>query len=89
MVHGANKSGARRKVHVRTATKTAERYEEVKPKRPHCMCGRILPGTPNVSRADLKKLSKTEKRPSRPYGGLLCAVCAKNVLRAQARLSSE
>ncbi len=89
MVHGANKSGSRKRVFVRTTSKTAVRYQEKRPSKPHCTCGRILQGTARGTRVDMKRLSKTEKRPSRPYGGHLCSVCAKKALRAQARLSSD
>lgn len=89
MVHGANRSGSRRKVHVRTVSGTKERYEEQRPGAAVCSCGRPLPGVARGTKTQLRKLSKTQKRPSRPFGGQLCAVCLKAGLRNHARLSQE
>jgi len=38
-------------------------------------CGRPLTGTPNAPASRIRKLSKSERRPNRPYGGNLCAAC--------------
>lgn len=89
MVHGANKSGGRRKVFVRTPTGTRERYKESRPGKARCACGKPLAGTARGTRTEINKLSKTQKRPSRPFGGQLCAACSKQLLRETARLSSE
>lgn len=35
--------------------------------------------------ANIRKLSKTEKIPSRIYGGYLCSGCTKEILREKAR----
>ena len=42
---------------------------------PSCsICGAPLAGVPRVKP---NKLAKTEKRPERPFGGVLCAKCSK------------
>lgn len=48
-------------------------------------CGRQLHGIPNVNKSFLSKLSKTEKRPNRKFGGYYCSDCAKELFRENAR----
>ena len=36
----------------------------------------------------MTKLSKTEKRPERVYGGVLCATCAQQIVKEKTRLAS-
>ncbi len=44
----------------------------------HCAnCGRKLPGMPRGTNSEIRKLSRTERRPSRPYGGQLCSPCLR------------
>ena len=45
-------------------------------------CGIVLAGTNNAS---LKKLTKTQKRPERPYGGVLCSSCSRKLIKSYAR----
>jgi large subunit ribosomal protein L34e len=53
-------------------------YEQRNPSKAHCaICGKPLLGVPSKKPADAKRLSKTEKRPSRPFGGMLCSACAR------------
>ena len=40
------------------------------------ICGAPLKGVPR----DNKKLSKSEKRPERPYGGMLCSKCMRELM---------
>jgi len=50
-------------------------------------CKKPLHGVPRLSVSEMKKLAKTERRPSRAYGGYLCAKCTKELFREKARLS--
>jgi len=63
-----------------------------KPKKPgaaHCaLCARILQAVPRRSRSQLAKLSKTEKRPERVYGGVLCAACSQQIVKEKTRLAT-
>lgn len=45
------------------------------------VCGKPLHGVPRVKRSGMRKLSKTERRPERPYGGHLCSKCMRNLFR--------
>jgi large subunit ribosomal protein L34e len=63
-----------------------------KPRKPspaHCaLCHRRLHGVPRRGTGELAKLSRTEKRPERAFGGTLCANCTRDVLVDRARLQS-
>lgn len=57
----------------------AERYSEKK-SRPQCaITGKKLAGVPNSTKAGLSKKSKTEKRPSAPFGGVLSGEAREKV----------
>ena len=61
-------------------------YEDRKPKSAHCAgCGSKLHGVARATTAQLRKLSKTQKRPERAFGGVLCTKCMRKVLANQAR----
>jgi large subunit ribosomal protein L34e len=58
-----------------------------KPRFPVCaMCRKPMHGMKRENQAGLRKFSKTEKRPSRLYGGYLCANCTKELVRIKARM---
>ncbi len=61
-----------------------------KPKKPspaHCaLCGRNLAGVPRTGVYETAKYSKTEKRPQRVFGGVLCANCTETIIREKTRL---
>lgn len=63
-----------------------------KPRKPSpALCGLChchLQGVPRRGVAGMAKLSKTEKRPERVFGGTLCANCTRDVLVDRARLQS-
>ncbi len=61
-------------------------YKRGKPSKHKCgRCGKLLYGTPNDVPSRIKKLSKSRKKPSRAYGGNLCAECLERLLRYQTR----
>jgi len=61
-------------------------YNRRKPGKPQCsMCGEYLKGVARGMISSVKKLSKTEKRPERPYGGTLCTKCMRKVMIEKAR----
>jgi len=52
-----------------------------KPKYAHCAtCDRPLPGVPRGTTVEIRRLKKSERRPSRPYGGQLCSPCLRRKL---------
>jgi len=52
------------------------------------LCGTRLHGVPKKSPGDLNKLSKTEKRPERIFGGVLCSGCVTRMMIEKTRLAS-
>lgn len=59
--------------------------KRVKPKLAKCgNCGKPLHGIPRLRQIKFRKLSKTEKRPERPYGGILCSECMRKIFQKKA-----
>ena len=50
------------------------------------LCGIPLKGVPRARPVDVRKMGKTEKRPSRPYGGTLCSKCSRELIKQKARV---
>lgn len=56
------------------------------PKKAHCAsCQAVLHGVARARPAAMKKLSKTQRVPSRPYAGMLCSSCSRRAIIAKAR----
>ena len=75
MVRPSLRSGKRK---IRKTPKQHYKIISVKKKhnKPVCAeCGAILHGTARGSPHEVRKLSKSQRRPSRPYGGYLCSRC--------------
>ncbi len=87
MVRRALRSGRWKRVQKRTpGGRTVTHYEPRKPRQAHCaMCGGLLQGVPRVAPPIFKRLAKTEKRPQRPYGGVLCSSCMRLVIKTSVR----
>jgi large subunit ribosomal protein L34e len=83
MVEGAKRSRTLRRVKYTTPggiNKT--RYVARNPKAARCgSCGGILKGVPR----DVSGLSKSQKKPERPFGGTLCGGCMRNEMKSRAR----
>lgn len=61
-------------------------YTERKPKAAVCaVCGERLKGVPRGRPAEIKATPKTQRRPERPYGGVLCSKCTRDKMKASAR----
>lgn len=76
-----------RRVFVKTpGGKTILHHKRRKPGKAQCAnCGAYLKGVASGLTKYIKKLAKTEKRPERPYGGVLCNKCMRNVMIEKAR----
>ncbi|MCE7733844.1 MAG: 50S ribosomal protein L34e [Candidatus Heimdallarchaeota archaeon] len=60
-----------------------------KPNYPHCAtCSRKLPGVARGTRVQVRRMSISQRRPNRPYGGQLCSPCLREKLVAANRVSS-
>lgn len=66
--------------------KTVQRYNLRNPSVAKCgSCGAGLHGIPRGRPSDFAKLAKTQKRPERPYGGVLCSSCARSKIKSMVR----
>jgi large subunit ribosomal protein L34e len=61
-------------------------FERKNQKKPVCgVCGAILQGIKHTSQKDINKLSKTQRRPERAFGGVLCSKCSREKIKSIAR----
>jgi large subunit ribosomal protein L34e len=79
------KSRSLRKVFVKVpGNEVKVHFRERKDKKKTCSeCGKVLPGTFRKSPGKSKP-AKTLKRPSRPFGGMLCSSCMRKRVQANA-----
>jgi large subunit ribosomal protein L34e len=78
MPRGNLKSRTYRRIHVRTAKGSKLVYAKRKPSKAHCAnCGAVLHGVASERPYKMGKMSKTEKRPERPFAGMLCSKCSR------------
>jgi len=53
---------------------------------PKCAkCGSILHGLKAIRPYALRRLNKSQKRVTRPYGGNLCSKCLRSLIKARVR----
>ncbi len=56
------------------------------PKKAHCAtCGAVLSGVARARPAKLRKMSKSQKVPSRIFAGMLCSPCSRRAIIEKAR----
>ncbi|MFC1728509.1 50S ribosomal protein L34e [Nanoarchaeota archaeon] len=79
MPRGSLKSRTLRRVFVKTpGSKTKVQYRKRKPSKAKCgKCEAVLSGVPRERPKKMQKMSKTKKRPQRPFGGVLCTKCTR------------
>ena len=78
MPRGNKRSRSFRRIHVKTAKGSKLVYAKRKPQKAHCaVCKQVLHGTASERPYKMSKLSKTEKRPERPFAGQLCSKCMR------------
>jgi len=66
--------------------RTVLHYKKRKPGKAKCgSCGSLLKGVPRERPIKMIKLSKTKKRPERPYGGNLCSKCTRLLIVERSR----
>ncbi|MFA4946538.1 MAG: 50S ribosomal protein L34e [Candidatus Micrarchaeia archaeon] len=65
------------------------KYKRGKPARKTCaLCSRVLHGVPNRRPAELKKLARSSRAPTRPFAGVLCGACVAVIYKEKARLKN-
>ncbi|HIH32057.1 TPA: 50S ribosomal protein L34e [Candidatus Woesearchaeota archaeon] len=78
MPRPSRRSRTLRRIHVKTPKHTRLVYAKKKPSKAHCAdCGKVLHGVASARPYLMSKLSKTQKRPERPYAGMLCSECMR------------
>jgi large subunit ribosomal protein L34e len=87
MPTGRQKSRSLRRVYRKTpGGKVVLHYRKRKPKLARCgSCGAVLKGVAKERPSKIKNMPKTKKRPSRPYGGVLCTKCLRKLMIEKAR----
>jgi large subunit ribosomal protein L34e len=87
MVEGKKRSRTFRRVFVKTpGGRTIIHYKKRKPQKPHCAaCKNVLPGVVRARAAVVKQHAKTERRPERPFAGMLCSRCMRQEFVRKAR----
>ncbi|MFH1210613.1 MAG: 50S ribosomal protein L34e [archaeon] len=81
------KSRRHRRVRVKTPGGTTKiAYKRKKPGKPQCAkCGEILKGVPQGFVYKIRNMAKSKKRPERPYGGMFCTKCTRELMADKAR----
>ncbi len=87
MVSPRLRSNTLRKVKKKTpGGRVTIQYKQRKPSKSKCAaCGRPLHGVPKLLPSQIKKISKSEKKPERPYGGYLCSSCMRELIKIKVR----
>jgi large subunit ribosomal protein L34e len=87
MPAGKHKSRTLKRVFVRTpGSKSVLHYRKRKPSSHKCAtCKKTLAGTPKDLPSKIRHMSKSSRTPQRPYGGNLCSVCTRALLKEKAR----
>ena len=85
--YGRFKARSKKLKYVKTpGGRTVVHYKKKKPGKAKCAgCGKQLAGTLHLAASKMKNLSKTKKKPTRPYGGYLCSACMRKKIISKAR----
>jgi large subunit ribosomal protein L34e len=83
MSQGRTKSRTLRRVVKKTpGGRLVKHFNKRKPSKATCAsCGKTLVGVPRERPKKLATLPKTQRRPERPYGGVLCSLCSRKKIK--------
>lgn len=87
MVRPMHRSRTFRRIKVKTpGGETKVHFRRRKPAKAVCgACGINLQGVPREIPSKMANMPKTHKRPERPFGGVLCGKCMKQLMKEEAR----
>lgn len=87
MPAGRHKSRSMRRVYTKLpGSKVVIHYKKRKPSKAVCSeCGTALSGVPRERPYKMQTMAKTKKRPSRPYGGVLCSKCMRAKIKEKVK----
>ncbi|HYD02707.1 MAG TPA: 50S ribosomal protein L34e [Alphaproteobacteria bacterium] len=84
MPRPSRRSRTLRRVFVKTSKGSKLTYKKRKPSKAHCaVCNQVLHGVASERPYKMGKLSKTQKRPDRPYAGNLCSKCMRAKIKSE------
>lgn len=88
MRQGKQKSRSLRRIPVTTpGGKKVTHYKKRKPSKAVCgNCQKPLAGVPRERPVKMRTMTKTMKRPQRPFGGVLCSSCTRRELITKSRM---
>ncbi|MCG3260125.1 MAG: 50S ribosomal protein L34e [Candidatus Heimdallarchaeota archaeon] len=70
----------------RTPSGTKLRRVDKRTKKPHCAnCGAIVHGVAFGNQNRVRKMSRSERLPTRQHAGHLCSNCLKSAIKAEVR----
>lgn len=76
----------RRKEKITPGNRKMLHFARKSPKKAVCgSCGTVLKGISARNPISFKKLPKSQRRPQRAFGGVLCSRCARATIKAKAR----
>jgi len=87
MVRPGLRSRTQKRIYVKAPKGVRIHYRKRNQTKQTCkLCGDVLKGTVHGTSLQKRKFSKSEKKPSRMFGGELCSKCARNTLIQRARV---
>ena len=83
----SKRSRSFRRVHRKVpGGKTSLHYKKKKPSKAKCgRCKAVLKGVVRERPYKMVNMPKTKKRPERPYGGVLCSKCMRELFKEKSR----
>lgn len=80
---------SKKRVRKSPSGKKVVKFKTKKPGKALCgICNAKLNAVPNRRPPELSKLAKTQKRPERVFGGVLCHACTRRIIKEQSRVAS-
>jgi len=78
MPRPSRRSRTLRRVYKRVTKGVRLIYKKRKPEKAHCAdCSAVLMGVPNERPYKIRNMTKSQKRPERMFGGVLCSKCSR------------
>jgi large subunit ribosomal protein L34e len=75
-----------RRIKKKLASRVTIHYKKRNPSQAHCAeCKSLLHAVPRARPYKMSNMAKTQKRPERPFGGVLCSKCMRATMIAKAR----
>lgn len=86
MVRRSLRTKRLRKIYVKTPKGVKIHFKERPASLPRCsLCKVLLKGIKKMKSIEYRRISKSEKRVNRIYGGNLCSKCARQKIKMKAR----